>query len=113
MFRVLESKIVYASVAASLALGVCMCILMGGSMPTFGASLLPEPNPVYVSQSPLPPPDPGTPWVTLAQSPLPPPDPGTPWVTLAQSPLPPPDPGTPWVTLAQSPLPPPDPGTPG
>ena len=38
MSRVFESKIVYASVAASLALGVCMCILMGGSMPTFGAS---------------------------------------------------------------------------
>ena len=83
MVKVLESKVVYASVAAILALGVCVSLLTGGSVPTFGAGLLPETSPVFISQSPLPPPDPGTPWLTLAQSPLPPPDPGTPWVTLA------------------------------
>ena len=100
MHKVLESKMAYAAVCAVFVLGICMSLMAGGSLPIFGTGLFPDQVPTRVAQSPLPPPSPDTPWLTLAQSPLPPPSPDTPWLTLAQSPLPPPSPDTPWLQAA-------------
>ena len=81
MLRIIESKVVYLAVCLSFLVAVSVSLFTGGTLPAFGAGLLPAPEPAQVSQSPFPPPDPTDPWLTLAQSPFPPPDPTDPWLT--------------------------------
>jgi hypothetical protein len=63
MYEICKSKLVYLCVCATFAVAVCTSILAGGSVPGFGAGLLPE---SILAQAPLPPPDPDGPWMMLA-----------------------------------------------
>ena len=83
MYRLVKSKLVYLAVCVSFALAVAVSFSTKGDIPGFGGGLLPEPDPNYVSQSPVPPPSPDDPWLTLAQGPVPPPSPDDPWLCIA------------------------------
>ena len=58
MHKVVESKLVYICVCILFAVAVCISVLADGSVPAFGAGLLPE---SALAQAPLPPPDPDWP----------------------------------------------------
>jgi hypothetical protein len=63
MYEICKSKLVYLCVCTMFAAAVCMSVLAGNSVPSFGTSLLPEST---QAQLPVPPPDPDGPWVALA-----------------------------------------------
>ncbi len=72
MSKLIESRISYVAVCLLFAIGICMSLANGGSLPTFGTSLLPQPASTQMSQGPVPPPPPIP---KAAPSPIPPPPP--------------------------------------
>ncbi|MFB3779172.1 MAG: hypothetical protein ACE141_16260, partial [Bryobacteraceae bacterium] len=67
MYRLVTSRVVYLAVCLSFALAIGVSVSTHGSIPGFGEGVLPHPAFDLIAQSPLPPPSPDDPWVTLAQ----------------------------------------------
>lgn len=94
MSRIFENSVVYVTVSLLFALAVLSTLVVGGSLPAFSPTVVPQDTvnlgAVLPQGIPLPPPDPDG-RLRHAGTPLPPPDPDL-YPRYAGTPLPPPDP---------------------